>query len=113
MTIFNCLQVQPFNINITEHGWKTCNRGDEWGTYKDVVNCNTCRVPGLRVTKESIWGFFETRAPEDREGLPLERTQKAGARYYHAVLLCQKLPWRQVLLTGLTCRCYASSKLAM
>ena len=72
------LQVQPFNINITEHGWKTCNRGDEWGTYKDVVNCNTCRVPGLRITKESIWGFFETRTPEDREGLPLERAQKAS-----------------------------------
>ena len=38
------------------------------------------QVPGLRITKESIWGFFETRAPEDRLGLPLERTQEVGSR---------------------------------
>lgn len=69
-----CLQVQPFNINVTD-GPKTCNRGEDWGTYKDVVNCNTCRIPGLRITKESIWGFFEGRTPEDRLGLPLERTE--------------------------------------
>ena len=37
-------QVQPFNINLTEHGPRTCNRGEDWGTYKDVVNCNTCQV---------------------------------------------------------------------
>ena len=36
------------------------------------------QVPGLRITKESIWGFFETRAPEDRLGLPLERTQEVS-----------------------------------
>ncbi len=70
------VQVQPFNINLTSVGPKTCNRGEEWGTYKDVVNCNTCRIPGLRVTKESIWGFFEGEAPEQRLGLPLERTQE-------------------------------------
>ena len=68
------LQVQPFNINVTD-GPKTCNRGEDWGTYKDVVNCNTCRLPGLRLTKESVWGFFEGRTPEDRLGLPLERSQ--------------------------------------
>lgn len=67
--------MQGFNINLTSVGPKTCNRGEEWGTYKDVVNCNTCRLPGLRVTKESIWGFFEGQAPEDRLGLPLERSQ--------------------------------------
>ncbi|KAK9907706.1 hypothetical protein WJX75_008525 [Coccomyxa subellipsoidea] len=68
-------QVQPFNVNLTSVGPKTCNRGEEWGTYKDVVNCNTCRIPGLRVTKESIWGFYEGEPPEKRLGLPLERTQ--------------------------------------
>ncbi|BDA50920.1 hypothetical protein COCOBI_17-1390 [Coccomyxa sp. Obi] len=68
-------QVQPFNINLTSVGPKTCNRGEEWGTYKDVVNCNTCRIPGLRVTKESIWGFYEGEPPEQRLGLPLERSQ--------------------------------------
>jgi hypothetical protein len=68
--------VEPFNINLTSVGPKTCNRGDDWGTYKDVVNCNTCRVPGLRITKESVWGFFEGRTPEDRQGLPLERAQE-------------------------------------
>ncbi len=70
--------MQPFNINLTEHGPWTCSRGESWGTYKDVVNCNTCAVPGLRITKESIWGFFETRAPEDRLGLPLERAKEVG-----------------------------------
>ena len=65
--------MQPFNINVTD-GPKTCNRGEDWGTYKDIVNCNTCRMPGLRITKESIWGFFEGRTPEDRLGLPLERS---------------------------------------
>ena len=71
------LQVQPFNINVTD-GEKTCNRGEEWGVYKGVVNCNTCRMPGLRITKESIWGFFEGRTLEDRLGLPLERSRVVG-----------------------------------
>ena len=71
------MQVQPFNINVTD-GPKTCNRGEDWGTYKDVVNCNTCRLPGLRITKESIWGFFEGRTPEDRLGLPLERSREVS-----------------------------------
>ncbi len=74
-----CMQVQPFNINVTD-GPKTCNRGEDWGTYKDVVNCNTCRLPGLRITKESIWGFFEGRTPEDRLGLPLERSREVSTR---------------------------------
>lgn len=70
--------MQPFNINVTD-GPKTCNRGEDWGSYKGVVNCNTCRLPGLRITKESIWGFFEGRTPEDRLGLPLERAQVVGS----------------------------------
>ena len=55
-------------------GQRRATGGEDWGTYKDVVNCNTCRMPGLRITKESIWGFFEGRTPEDRLGLPLERS---------------------------------------
>jgi len=87
--------VQGFNINLTSVGPKTCNRGEEWGTYKDVVNCNTCRMPGLRVTKESIWGFFEGQTPEDRLGLPLERSQavrllnaRRSARLHHNESQC-------------------------
>ena len=81
-------QVQPFNINVTD-GEKTCNRGEDWGSYKGVVNCNTCRLPGLRITKESIWGFFEGRTPEDRLGLPLERAQVVGFLNTPAVSLCK------------------------
>ena len=89
------MQVQPFNINVTD-GPKTCNRGEDWGTYKDVVNCNTCRLPGLRITKESIWGFFEGRTPEDRLGLPLERSREvsthwAGAQVIAEMCRCQRL----------------------
>ena len=59
-------------------GQRLAIRGEDWGSYKGVVNCNTCRLPGLRITKESIWGFFEGRTPEDRLGLPLERSQTVG-----------------------------------
>ena len=81
------MQVQPFNINVTD-GPRTCNRGEDWGSYKGVVNCNTCRLPGLRITKESIWGFFEGRTPEDRLGLPLERSQPVNHWVASSLMSC-------------------------
>ena len=60
------------------------------------VNCNTCNLPGLRISKEALWGlgpYADFPFPENRLGLAAERTQEVWRAANSAYVIVRLRQW--------------------